>query len=115
MNNFGKFFFSNFVPSLLILVFIAASLNLDGCDNNKIINEDKLVKIYTDLIIAQDTTKIVPPNIKELRKNIFAHYDVTEKQYDATIDYYNNNPKEWRKFFEKAISYADKLKKKSDI
>ncbi len=100
---------------ILIIGLFSVLFNLAGCNNDNIISEDKLVKIYTDLIIEQDTSKSAPPDLSKLRDKIFSRYRVTEKQYDATIDYYNRNPKEWQKFFKKAISYADKLKQKSDI
>lgn len=99
----------------IIGAVIPASLNLTGCGNKKIINEDKFVKIYTELIIAKDTSSSVPSGKNVLLKKVLSRFNVSEEQYKETIDYYNRDPEKWRKFFRKAISYADSLKKRRGI
>lgn len=110
-----KKIYLSFFTFILAAFLLPVSLSLSGCKNNDLINEDKFAKIYTDLIIAHDTISFNSPNMIGLEDKIFARYRVTQKQYNATIDYYNRNPKDWQKFFEMANSYAEKLKKKNDI
>lgn len=87
-------------------------MNVTGCGNKGVIEENKFIRIYTDIIIARDTASVEPKNDKKILKGVFSRYNVTEKEYRETIDYYNKNPERWRKFFTKAIRYADQLKKK---
>ena len=106
----------NYLFLFYILFFIIpVSINFTGCGNKKIIDEDKFVRIYTELIIAKDTSNSIPTKKNGLLEKVLARYNVSEKQYKETIDYYNRDPEKWRKFFQKAISYADSLKKKRGI
>ena len=99
-----------------VSVLIPAALNITGCNNNNsVIKEEKFIRIYTDIIIAKDTAGAKPEKGNELLKKILLRYNVTEKKYKQTIDYYNQNPEKWRKFFDKAIQYAEELKKKNGI
>ncbi len=100
---------------LLFGAVIPASLNFTGCGNKKILDEDKFVRIYTELIIAKDTSAAVSSKGNGLLRKVLSRYSVSEKQYKETVDYYNRDPEKWRKFFQKAITYADSLKKKRGI
>ncbi len=89
----------------LSLLFIPA-----GCSNNSRIPEKKLVKIYSDLVISFDTT-VEKVNADSLRQKVFSKYGVTDDDYKKSIEWYNQNPKEWNAFFNKAIAYVDSLRK----
>ena len=94
------------VKGLLVILLLFL---LSGCSNR--INEDKFVLIYTDLLIAQDS---LGPNFKQelVKTEVFKKYNISDKEYDATLDYYNTNPKKWDQFFNKAIAHLDELKAK---
>lgn len=95
----------------MIIPLIILSLVLNSCSDKKEIKEDKFIKVYCDLLIAQDTTRTVS---REMRNEIFARYEVTEEQYNLTVQSYNNDPKKWDEFFDKAINYLQELRKKKD-
>ena len=99
--------------TLLLGIILIAQFSFTGCSKKKIIKQNKLVKIYADLVIAQDTTGPPPKNNEKLKKEILKRYNVSNQEYRETIAYYNKNPKEWDKFFKKVITYVEKLKKKS--
>lgn len=81
-----------------------------GCSNKNILDEDKFIKVYSDLIIAEDTTSSLR-NIDSVKAFVFKRNGITEKDYKSTIQYYNEDPQRWQKFFTKAIAYVESLKK----
>lgn len=88
---------------------------LQGCGKEKkIIPEEKFIKIYVDLLILQDTTGTDNLSLDSLKTPIFTTHNVTSEEYDATINYYNSQPKRWEEFFDKAIAYAEKLKQEAE-
>jgi Domain of unknown function (DUF4296) len=97
---------------LYILYFILFSFQL-SCTNDKVIDENKFVKIYADLVIVQDTlngNKTVFDSVKEV---VFKKYDVSQERYDSTINYYNRDVKRWENFFNKASAHIETLKSKN--
>lgn len=99
------------LPGLLFIPLLILPLFLNACSSKKEIKEDKFIKIYCDLIIAQDTTNAMN---ESLRGEVFRRYAVTEEEYNNTILSYNKDPKKWDKFFDKAIEYLGELRKKKD-
>jgi hypothetical protein len=94
---------------LVSLIFITAVLS-SGC-SPKTLNEDEFVKIYAEMVIAQDTAIYAPGNFNPVQDSIFKKYGVTRGEYTATIDSYNKDPQKWEKFFDKAISYVETLRR----
>ena len=94
---------------LFIILFL---LIVAGC--SKRINEDKFVLVYTDIIIAQDS---LGGNFKQdaVKSTVFKRYKISQKEYDATLEYYNNNPKKWDQFFTKAITHLQELRSRKSI
>jgi hypothetical protein len=94
----------------LKLSSIILLLCIIGCSNGRI-KEDKFVLVYTDLVIAQDTlgNRFL---LYGLKGKVFKRYDVSEKEYNATLDYYNQDPKRWELFFTKAAAHLENLKAK---
>ncbi len=86
---------------------------LPGCSKNKIIDEEEFVKIYTDIVIAQDTSNVAANKFDSLKTVIFKRHGITNKEYSSTIEYFNKDPQRWEKFFDKVIAYIDKLRMQS--
>ena len=101
-------------PSILLSTFYFLLFTLPfGCSNDKVIDENKFVKIYADLVIAQDTlngNKTVFDSVKQV---VFKKYDVSQERYDSTINYYNRDVKRWENFFNKASAHIETLKSKN--
>ena len=103
-----------YLNKVFVFLFLLCTVSfINGCSGDNIISEDKFVKIYSDLIIAQDTVSSRMKNNQELRKEILSRYNVTEAQYKATVDFYNKNPNQWEEFFTKVTAYINELKKNS--
>lgn len=101
-------------PNRVVYLFVttALSLFLLDCFGSDRILEDDFIKIYTDIIIVQDTIKLSGEELLLHKKTILKKYNYTEQQYEFTVDYYNEDVERWESFFEKTIKYLEDLKKK---
>jgi len=91
------------VYALLIIIF---SIFI-ACTEGPPIAKEKLVKIYSEILFAQDTLKIP---LSEIKQNVLSRYNFSESDYKKTIEFYNSNPERWQKFFDEVIVYVEKLK-----
>ncbi len=99
---------------LFLLLFLFGSWwVLSGCSDDKIIEEDKLVLIYTDLLIARDTVSLNDKGLDSLRLSVLKKHNVSEKEYDETIKYYNEDSKRWEVFFDKVTAHLESLSQPS--
>jgi Domain of unknown function (DUF4296) len=110
MKSFFKIHFSILLSTFYFLLFTL----FFGCSNDKVIEENKFVKIYTDLVIIQDTLKGNKTALDSVKQVVFKKYDVVPEQYDSTISYYNKDAKRWEGFFNKATAHIETLKSKSE-
>ncbi len=97
---------------VLYLTFFSLLFILSSCSDNKVINEDKFVKVYSDLIIAQDTIPNNSAAFNSVKKKIFARYNITSEDYKNTIEYYNKNYEKWKSFFAKVTAHIEAMKGK---
>ena len=93
-----------YILSLIILAVVVQS-----CEKSHVIEEKELVKIYAEMIFMQDTSSLSPTIIKE---NVLKRFSITDDDYVATVNYYNENPERWPKFFDEVILYIQSLKPK---
>jgi hypothetical protein len=91
------------------LLLLPISIGLLSCKKSPPIDEKKLIMIYADMIFMQDTSSLSQSTIKQ---KVLEKFLVKEKDYDATINYYNNEPEKWQKFFDSTIAYIESLKPK---
>ena len=102
------------------MFFISVGIFLSSCQNQNRIDEDKFVKIYTDMVITQDSIvdKKEADSSKAInsktaaRDSVLKKHNVTLAQYQATVDYYNQDPERWQTFFEKVLAEVDSMKTK---
>ena len=100
---------SNFLIFILtILLFL-----LPVCNQNNIIEEEKFIEIYTDIIIAKDTTSVTTQSKDAVIKSVLAKHNVTLDTYKTTVEYYNQDSERWEKFFAQTITYLEKKRQDS--
>ena len=87
-------------------------LFLTFCSEQTHVPEEKLILVYTDLMFAQDTASVNSKNVDSLKTEVFNRYEITEEDYQKTLEFYNESPERWEKFFEKVIEYIESLKTK---
>jgi Domain of unknown function (DUF4296) len=81
-----------------------------GCSKDDVLPEDKFINIYVDILVAQDTTSDKTITKDSLKTIVLQKYGVQDSIYSKTIDYYNDNPEKWEKFFNDAIKHVEELK-----
>ena len=100
-----------FIGSVLLL---NAVVILYGCDGNKIIPEEKFVEIYSDLVIAQDTSSAVNQIQRDsIQQIIFKRHSVSLNEYSLTSEYYSEKPARWEKFFNTVIDSLEARKQRA--
>lgn len=104
------------ISYLAVFLLISSAFLLSfstGCSHSHKIDEDKFVRVYTDIVIAQDTSNADVKQMESIKKKIFMRYNITGAQYDSTLSYYNADPERWEKFFDKTIKYVEGLRDKA--
>ncbi len=46
-----------------------------------------------------------------VKSNVFRKHGITGKEYNDTLDYYNEDPQRWDEFFKKTLDRLERLKK----
>lgn len=95
--------------SVLFLLILSPILFLT-CERSAPIPENKLVKIYSEIVLIQDTSKLSQSEIKHI---VFKKFSVNESDYEETIKFYNRTPEKWQSFFDSVIVYIERVKPKS--
>ena len=93
---------------LVLLVLFA------GCEKKEILPEEKFIEVYVDILVAEDTTAQKSFSSDSLKTIVLSKHNTTEIVYQNTIDYYNESPDRWEKFFDEVVTYVEKLKSKSE-
>ncbi len=87
---------------------------LIGCDKKQPIPEEKFIEVYSDLVIAQDTSttqnKLQRDSIQQM---VFSRYNVSHDEYEKTTEFYSSNPEKWETFFNKVIDSLEARKKRA--
>lgn len=94
-------------------LLIVSALLLSACDKGPPIPEEKFIKVYVDLLIIQDTTTANTFSLDSIKTLVFTKHNISPKQYDATINFYNSQPEKWADFFDKATAYVEDLRKEA--
>ncbi len=89
-------------------------MSLNACGEEEPVPQDKMIKIYVDLLAAQDTLADKSISTDSLRLFVLSKHGVSDSDYKQTVKYYNENPERWEDFLNKAIEYVEKLKAESE-
>jgi hypothetical protein len=97
---------------IIILSLLFCPVLLVNCSKQKPIDEEKLIKVYADLLIIQDTTKAENYSLDSIRTLVLNRYGLTYPDYNEMLNELNKQPENWEKFFDKAVAYVNELKSK---
>jgi len=100
-------FLKNF--SLLIFYFLLFAF-FTNCSEEEIMPEEKLIKIYVDILIAQDTTSDKSISTDSLKAIVLNTHNVSDSLYLKAIEHYKSSPAKWESFFNNAIKYVEELR-----
>lgn len=95
---------------LLIPFFLFVCLFLFACQE-KVIDEDRFVKLYSDLILSNETISGSSLSPDTVLQRTLTKYSVSLDEYKQTLEYYNEDSERWEKFFTKAVTYLEEKKK----
>ena len=93
-----------------ITIIFLMTVFIFSCSKDDILPEDKFIKIYIDILVAQDTLTDNSISNDSLKTLVLQKYDVADSVFTKTIEYYNYNPAKWENFFEEAIKQVEELK-----
>lgn len=85
------------------LVMLAAA----GCGGDKPVKEEVFVSFYIDLAVAQDSLGSAPEPTARILNDLYKRYGITRAEYNATLAYYNSEPKRWETFFQKVTALLE--------
>lgn len=80
-----------------------------SCEEKPTIEENKFVKVYAKLISAQDSISADSSKFFEYKKKVFSDFNLTEKDYEQTVEFYNKDPKRWEDFFNKVVKHIEAI------
>lgn len=90
------------ILTLSLIIFIS-------CEEKPSIEENKFVKVYAELISAPDSISVDSTKFFNYKKKVFSDFNLTEKDYEQTFEFYNKDPKRWEDFFNKVIKHIEAI------
>ena len=99
---------NNFLSAALLLIFL-----LNACDNVRELDQDTLVSIYVNIVIAEETYQDNLDSLQIVSRNIYDSFGVTEEEFRSTINSHKEDKEYWDEFFNKSRVYLDSLKSAS--
>lgn len=115
-----KRFYSGFMGIFLMLVF------LTGCDfgrkdRNHVVEEEKMVEVMVDVHLAEAILRNKKISGEELDiitsdyySRIFDKHDITKKQFDSSLVYYEKNVDQFNEIYEEVIVKLNKKQRKAE-
>ncbi len=100
---------AGFIPPLhilLSLLLFVTLLTAPGCTGK--IPEDQFRKVYTDLLIAQDSLGRDRQATEKIKEALYKKHGITKARFDKTINYYKENPEEWTALYDTLIKVTEK-------
>lgn len=98
--------------NIFLLALSSSLIFVFSCNHSNIIEEQKFIQIYTDIIIASDTASAGVQG-SEITAEVCRSYGVAVEDYKATLDHYNQDSEGWEKFFKEAAVYHEQKRKSS--
>ena len=98
----------NNIKSISVIILLV-SIGI-CCAEEEVLPEDKLIKIYVDILIAQDTTSDESISTDSLKAIVLSKYNVPDSLYLKTIENYKSSPAKWEAFFDNAVKYVEELR-----
>lgn len=96
------------------ILFLAVLLFVSACKENKP-DEDKLVRIYVENLIAEESFKENPEVLKGEKAKLFQKYKTTEKEFESDLRAIGNDKDAWERFFTKSRILLDDLRKSGAV
>lgn len=90
------------ILTLSLVIFIS-------CEEKPSIEENKFVKVYAELISVPDSISVDSTKYFDYKQKIFSEFNLTENDYEQTVEFYNKDPKRWEDFFNKVVKHIEAI------
>jgi len=100
---------NNFVILIVLLLFV-----LFACENSKI-DDDKLVKIYVENLIIEETHQNNPEVLKQQKDLLFKKFKTSKDEFESGLSSIGNDKDRWEKFFTKSKELLEDLRKSGAV
>ncbi|MDT3697167.1 MAG: DUF4296 domain-containing protein [Ignavibacterium sp.] len=91
---------------LIILFSLLVIIVLLNCTESIPIEEKKLVKVYAEMVIMQDSTTL---STADIQKKVLGEFDISISDYEKSVDFLSKNPERWQNFYDSVIVYLQRL------
>jgi hypothetical protein len=88
-----------------ILFFISCSKKED-----KNLNKDRFIEIYSDILLISANNKFTDTERKSKIDSLFKSFNTNEKAFRNTVEEFNENPEEWKEIYKKMLDRFEKMK-----
>jgi len=115
-----KRFYSGFLGIFLMLVFLTAC-DSGRRDRNFVVEQEKMVDVMVDVHLTEAILRNKKISGEELDKKtsdyysrIFHKHDITKKQFDSSLVYYEKNVDQFNEIYEEVIVKLNKKQRKAE-
>jgi len=91
---------------LIILLSLFILIIFLNCTESIPIEEKKLVKVYAEMVIMQDSTTL---SAIDIQKKVLSRFNISTSDYEKSVDYLSKYPERWQNFYDSVIVYLQKL------
>ena len=89
----------------IFLIFILTGCNIFRTSH---IPESKFVNYYIEFVIMQDSLGKDKVSTTKILEHLNKKYQITQAQYESTLQYYGEEPARWEEFFNKVLAEVKK-------
>lgn len=93
--------FTGYSRIIFLLYLSGTILFFTGCNDR--IPQEKFKEVYKDLLIGQDSLGRDPEAVIKIKDGLYKKHNITKDQFDQTVQYYKDNPKEWEYLYNTMI------------
>lgn len=95
-----------FYKTFLIVLSISLPFIIQGCSESSPVDEKTLVRVYAEMVIMQDSSKL---NDLEIQKKVLTDFNISASDYEKSVNILREKPERWQDFYDSVIVYLQKL------
>lgn len=99
--------------SLFILIVVSTLISV-SCKKEGM-DEDKLVRIYVENIILEETHQSNPEILKQEKEKLFKKFNTTKEGFETELINMGSDREKWEKFFNKSRTLLEELRKSGAV
>lgn len=97
-----------------VIFIVVLLLVLSACEKSKI-DDDKLVRIYVENLIIEETHQNNPEMLKQQKELLFKKFRTSKAEFESELSSIGNDKERWEKFFDKSKKLLEDLRKSGAV